>query len=231
MENVDCMRVLLIEDNEKISGLISENLRKAGFSSEPAFCADEAFSAIATSNFNMVILDLGLPDQDGLDILKKLRSERNSVPVLILTARDSLDEKINGLNTGADDYLTKPFAMEELIARVHALLRRPSEKHDLNLELSNVVFKPLQKQTEINGQIVKMSKRETMLLEMLLRSSGKTVLKENIEMQLYSYDEEGSTNSIEVLVHRLRKKLENENAAVEIHTLRGIGYMIAGKKA
>lgn len=223
------MRILLIEDNEKISGLITESLRKAGLSAEPAFCADEAVSAMAASEFSLVILDLGLPDQDGLDILKKLRAERNAIPVLILTARDSLDEKINGLNAGADDYLTKPFAMEELIARVHALLRRPSDKHNLNLELSNIVFKPLQKQTEISGRIVKMSKRETMLLEMLLRSSEKTVLKENIEMQLYSYDEEGSANSVEVLVHRLRKKLEKEQAAVDIHTLRGIGYMITGK--
>jgi len=224
------MRVLLIEDNEKISTLIADSLRKAGFTVEPAYSTDGAISAIATSKFNLIILDLGLPDQDGLELLKKLRMERDTIPVLILTARDSLDEKLKGLNAGADDYLTKPFAMEELTARVHALLRRPSDKHDLNLELSNIVFKPLHKQTEINGQIIKMSRRETMLLEMLLRSSGKIVTKENMEMQLYSYDEEGSANSVEVLVHRLRKKMEKESAAVEIHTLRGIGYMMAGKK-
>ena len=223
------MRILLVEDNEKISELIVNGLQKRNFSVDPVFNSDEAMSALGTSQFNVVILDLGLPDEDGIDILKSLRDRNNPVPVLILTARDSLDQKIYGLNSGADDYLTKPFEMDELEARLHALLRRPADRNIHKLELSNIVLDPLNKQTEIDGKPVKLSKKEVVLLEILLRSKERIVQKDNLEMQLYSYEDKGSINSVEVLLHRLRKKIESEGAKVEIYTLRGIGYMIKEK--
>jgi DNA-binding response OmpR family regulator len=222
------MRILLVEDNEKLSGLLCGELQKAGFNIEPTFCADEALSALKTASYDLMILDLGLPDQDGMEVLNEVRAEKNAVPILILTARDSLDQKIKGLNAGADDYLSKPFAMEEVVARVHALLRRPAQAHSTTLSLENVIYDSHSRQTEVGGQIVKLTKRETSLLEILLRSTGRVVPKEDIEMQIYGYGEDGSANSIEVLVHRLKKKLQMAQAWIEIHTLRGIGYMLVG---
>ncbi len=223
------MRVLLVEDNEKLSGLIEASMNKAGFSVESAYGGEEALGALAASGFGLIILDLGLPDIDGMEVLRQLRAAKNPVPVLILTARDNIDEKITGLNAGADDYLTKPFEMRELVARAHALFRRPAHDHQLKLEVGNIVFDPVHRQAEISGKGIRLSKRETSLLEILMRSSGKTVTKDTLEIQLYGFEEDGSANSIEVLVHRLRKKLLAESAEIEIHTLRGIGYMMADK--
>lgn len=222
------MRVLLVEDNRKISKLLCDGLAEAGFNAEPALTADEALAALSTATFSLVVLDLGLPDQDGIEVLNTLRNQKNSVPVLILTARDTLDQKLKGLNSGADDYMTKPFETAEVVARVRALLRRPSQAHNPVLELENIVFDTQARQAQIDDKVIRLSKRETSLLEIMLRSTGKTVPKENLEAQLYGFGEEGSANSIEVLVHRLRKKLIAEQARIEIHTLRGIGYMMTG---
>ncbi len=224
------MRILLVEDNEKLIALLSDSLRQAGFTVDESVCAEDAYAALDVASYDLVILDLGLPDEDGMDVLKTMRSNRNSVPVLILTARDMLDQKIKGLNAGADDYMTKPFESEELVARVRALMRRPAQSHDIYLRLGRVIYDTVARQAEAGGELVRLSNRETSLLEIMMRASGKIVTKENLEMQLYGYDEEGSANSVEVLVHRLRKKLDQAKADVLIHTLRGIGYMMTDKE-
>lgn len=223
------MRILLVEDHEKLSSTICEALENAGFKPEPAFSAGEALAALDTSEFSLMVLDLGLPDEDGLGLLKKIRKDKNPVPVLILTARDTLDEKLEGLNSGADDYMTKPFEIKELVARIHTLMRRPAGVHYLNLELANISYDPQDRLTKVSGKTLKLSKKEVALLEIMLRSNGKTVPKEKLEMDLYSYGEEGSANSVEVLLHRLKKKLMDAGAEVDIHALRGIGYMMVGK--
>ncbi|HYD19534.1 MAG TPA: response regulator transcription factor [Patescibacteria group bacterium] len=220
------MRVLLVEDNEPLSEAIAESLANAGFAVDRVARGEDALSVTADQQYDALVLDLGLPDMDGMDVLKALREKKNAVPVLMLTARDALSDKIDGLNRGADDYMVKPFETDELIARLKALLRRPAETLSEIIKVGNLNFDTTNRQARAGEKILELSKRETDLLEHLLRSLGKIVPKKSIEMRLYSYDDKGSVNSVEVLVHRLRKKLQNYDAGIDIHTLRGIGYMI-----
>lgn len=224
------MRILLVEDNLRLSEAIAESLLKAGFEVDPVAEGEGALAAAVNQSYDLVVLDLGLPDMDGLDVLKGLRQRKNTVPVLVLTARDSLSDKIEGLNKGADDYLVKPFEVDELIARLKALLRRPAQALDAVLSLANLTFDTISRQASIGQERLDLSRRETDLLEQLIRAADKIVTKKAIETRLYSYDEKGSVNSVEVLVHRLRKKLLAHNAGIEIHTLRGIGYMLTGSE-
>jgi DNA-binding response OmpR family regulator len=222
------MRILLVEDNPRLSEAIAESLGRAGFKVDPVAEGDEALSVTLHQQYDAVVLDLGLPDMDGLEVLKTLRTQKNAVPVLVLTARDALSDKIAGLNQGADDYMVKPFAPEELVARIQALLRRPAQALSPVITLNNLSFDTVSRQAKIGDAMIELSRRETDLLEQLIRSSDKIVTKKVIEMRLYSYEERGSVNSVEVLVHRLRKKLLGHAAEIEIHTLRGIGYMLTG---
>lgn len=220
------MRILLVEDNERLAEAISENLTAAGFAINNVSRGEDALAVTADQQYDAIVLDLGLPDIDGMDVLKTLRDRKNAVPVLMLTARDQLSDKIEGLNKGADDYMVKPFETDELIARLNALLRRPAQAVSEIITVGNLSFNTVNRQAMARDKILELSKRETDLLEQLLRSLGKIVSKKSIEMRLYSYDDKGSVNSVEVLVHRLRKKLESYDAGFDIHTLRGIGYMI-----
>lgn len=220
------MRILLVEDNERLAEAISENLTAAGFAIDHVARGEDALTVTADQQYDAIVLDLGLPDIDGMDVLKALRDKKNAVPVLMLTARDQLSDKIEGLNKGADDYMVKPFETDELIARLNALLRRPVQAVSEIITVGNLSFNTTNRQAMARDKILELSKRETDLLEQLLRSLGKIVSKKSIEMRLYSYDDKGSVNSVEVLVHRLRKKLESYDAGIDIHTLRGIGYMI-----
>ncbi len=220
------MRILLVEDNERLAEAISENLTAAGFAINHVSRGEDALAVTADQQYDAIVLDLGLPDIDGMDVLKALRDKKNAVPVLMLTARDQLSDKIEGLNKGADDYMVKPFETDELIARLNALLRRPAQAVSEIITVGNLSFNTTNRQAMARDKILELSKRETDLLEQLLRSLGKIVSKKSIEMRLYSYEDKGSVNSVEVLVHRLRKKLESYDAGIDIHTLRGIGYMI-----
>lgn len=224
------MRLLLVEDNQRLASHVAAGLKSAGFAADPVGSADEAVSALAAQPYDAVLLDLGLPDRDGLDLLKDIRAMNAHIPVLVLTARDSLQDRIGGLDGGADDYLVKPFAIEELAARVRALLRRPGQSLGTLLEAGNVRYHTENREVAVAGAVQKLTKRELDLLEQLLRVSGQVLPKEKIESRLYSYGETGSANSIEVLVHRLRKKLERAGADVEVHTLRGVGYLLSEKK-
>lgn len=220
------MRILLVEDNERLAEAISENLTGAGFAIDHVARGEDALSVTADQQYDAIVLDLGLPDIDGMDVLKALRDKKNAVPVLMLTARDQLSDKIEGLNKGADDYMVKPFETDELIARLNALLRRPVQAVSEIITVGNLSFNTTNRQAMARDKILELSKRETDLLEQMLRSLGKIVSKKSIEMRLYSYEDKGSVNSVEVLVHRLRKKLESYDTGIDIHTLRGIGYMI-----
>ena len=225
------MRILLVEDNRRLSEAIKAALYKAGFSVDVVDAGEEALAVLIHQIYDAIILDLGLPDIDGIKVLEELRDKKNTTPVLILTARGSLSDRVSGLNGGADDYLVKPFDVEELIARLNALLRRPNQLVESVISLNNLSFDTKQRQVTISDKVIKLSRRETDLLEQLIRMVDKVVTKEAIEMQMYSYGEIGSANSIEVLVHRLRKKLADNKSEIQIHTLHGIGYMITrGRK-
>ena len=222
------MRILLVEDNARLSEAIQESLYKAGFEVDAVAEGEDALSVVRHQPYDAIILDLGLPDIDGMKVLETLRDQKNTVPVLVLTARDSLSDKISGLNSGADDYMVKPFEVDELIARIKALLRRPSQAVGTVVALNNLSFDTIKRYARIGDQMLDLSRREIDLLEQLILSSEKVVTKKAIEQRIYSYGETGSANSVEVLVHRLRKKLISRAANIEIHTLKGVGYMMTG---
>ena len=225
------MRLLLVEDNARLAEFMCKGLAKAGFETNHVEDADGAEATMDAQDYDAIILDLGLPDRSGMDVLQNLRQDRQNVPVLIVTARDGLDDRVRGLNSGADDYLVKPFAIEELTARVRALLRRPGQALGTILKAGNMTLNAETRQFEIDGKRVEMSRRETDVMEQFMRNINDVLTKSAIEMRLYSYGEEGSSNAIEVLIHRLRRKLEDSNAHIEIHTLREIGYMMREIKA
>ena len=221
------MRVLLVEDNERLSDLLVAGLGAAGFATDAVATMAEASAALATTRYAAVVLDLGLPDGDGLDLLRELRNRGDPTPVLALTARSGLQDRVTGLRSGADDYLAKPFAFEELIARLQALLRRPGSLLGASLILGNVTFETEGRQIFIGGRPQFFSARETGVLEVLLRRSGHVVSKKLVEDHLFGLtSSEVGSNAVEVYVHRLRKQLGEAGATVRIHTIRGVGYLI-----
>jgi len=224
------MRLLLVEDNERFAVLLKRGLAAAGFVVDVLPTAAAAAAALRASRFDIVVLDLGLPDADGLDVLGEMRRHQDATPVLILTARGSLEDRVIGLQSGADDYLVKPFALEELIARLQALLRRPGNLLGVTLQLGNIALDTVARQVFVGDQPIFFSAREIAVLEQLLRRSGRVVAKNLLADNLYGLSQEVGSNAVEVYVHRLRKHLAEAGASVQIHTLRGVGYLIAEEK-
>ena len=224
------MRLLLVEDNERFAVLLRRGLAAKGFVVDLLPTAEQAIAALRANRFEIVVLDLGLPDADGLDVLGDMRHRQDATPVLILTARGSLEDRVVGLQSGADDYLVKPFALEELVARLQALLRRPGDLLGVTLKLGNLSLDTVARQVFVGDQPMLLSPRELAVLEQLLRRSGRVVAKNLLADNLYGLAQEVGSNAVEVHVHRLRKHLAEVDAAVQIHTLRGIGYLIAAEK-
>ncbi len=221
------VRLLVIDDNSRLSEYVSVALRGQGFAVDAVESGADAEAAIATTSYNAIILDLGLPDVDGLVWLAAVRKRLDQTPVLILTARDALQDLVQGLNSGADDYLRKPFEVEELVARIRALLRRPGQALGIQLTQGNVSLNTNTRELTINGALVDLGRRECGALELLLRRAARVVTKSAIEEAIYGFGEELASNAIEVLIHRLRKRMQEANADVYIHTLRGVGYMLS----
>ncbi len=206
---------------------IAAGLRQAGFAVDSTHNAADGEAALASIRYDAVVLDLGLPDKDGMRLLRELRARGESVPILVLTARDELRDRVGGLDAGADDYLLKPFEMAELVARVRALLRRPSDALTPALTAGNISFDTVTRQATVNGGVVALGRREVDLLELLMRRSGRVISKSAIEEGIYAFGEEIGSNAVEVLVHRLRKRMQQAGATVQLHTLRGIGYLLS----
>ncbi len=225
------MRVLVAEDEAELGSLVAAALRKAGLAVDTVERLDDARAAVAGVAYDAIVLDLGLPDGDGGTLLAFLRRRPDPPPVLIVTARDSLEDRIAGLDAGAEDYLLKPFHMEELVARVKVILRRPRAGVPLTLRAGNTVFDVTNREVVVGGRPVPFSRRELALLEMLLRRAGRVLTRESIEEHIYSFDEPVGSNAVEVNVHRLRRRLAEAGATVEIHTLRGVGYMLGADEA
>ncbi len=221
------MRLLVVEDNEELAGLLRRGLEAEGFAVDNAETAEDASDALKDARYAAVVLDLGLPDRDGAHVLKDMRGRKDGTPVLVLTARGGLHERIAGLQSGADDYLVKPFAFEELVARLRALLRRPGEMLGRVLQTANLELDTEGRQAFVGGKAELMSAQELTLLEVLLRRAGKVVPKSYIEDQLFGMTSEVGRSAVEVSVYRLRKRLETMGAKVEIHTVRGLGYLLA----
>jgi DNA-binding response OmpR family regulator len=224
------MRLLVVEDNAKLSELLAQGLAQAGFESDRVTRLVAAEEALAATTYSAMILDLGLPDGDGRTLVTSLRARGDHIPVLMLTARDGLEDKVAGLASGADDYLVKPFAFEELIARLRALLRRPGEFLGNSISAGNVTFDTGARQVFVTGVPVNFSARETALLEILIRRPGRVVPKRVVEDQLFGLSEEVRSNAVEVNIHRLRKQLTETGADIEVHTVRGVGYILMERK-
>lgn len=221
------VKVLLVEDNERLVGFIRSGLASAGFVTDVTERVEDALAATATARYDAIVLDLGLPDGDGMRVVQGVRNRGGGTPILILTSRDGLRDRVDSLNGGADDFLLKPFAMEELVARLKALLRRPGHALGVVLNVGNLAFDTIAREVRIGDRPVMLSRRELELLELLLRRAGRVVPREAIEESVYGFDDDISSNSLEVLVHRLRKRLTAEQADIKIHTLRGVGYLLA----
>jgi len=221
------VRLLVIEDNPELAALLASGLNAAGYEVDSASTAEDARSALMTTRYSSVVLDLGLPDADGMSILQEIRGKKDPVPVLVLTARSAANDRVKGLRAGADDYLVKPFAFEELVARLEAILRRPSQLVGSSLQLGNLVFDTAGRQAFIDQKPQYLSSREAAVLELLIRRKGHVVSKRLIEDELFGLFNEVASNAIEVYIHRLRKQLLESNASVQIHTIRGVGYLLA----
>lgn len=220
------MRLLLVEDEAELAALLLSGLRNAGFIVDGVATIDEADAAMRADSYDIVVLDRRLPDGDGMDFLRALRREQDATPVLMLTARDAVEDRIDGLQVGADDYVLKPFHMAELIARLWTILRRPSAIRDPVLANGDVALDLATRVVTVREQPLVISRREGALLELFLRKLGRVITKPSIESALYGFGEELESNAVEVLVHRLRRRLKTAGATAQIHTLRGIGYLM-----
>jgi DNA-binding response OmpR family regulator len=225
------MRIILVEDNARLSALTTDALRAAGFAVDPVQSAADAETSLRGAAYDCVILDLGLPDGDGMDLLSALRRNGLPTPVLLVTARDKASSVVDGLNSGADDYMRKPFNMDELVARVRALLRRPGAAFGITLQERNIVLDLAARQATVGSVTLDLSRREAGVLEMLMRYPGRVISKPSLEDALYGFGDEVSSNAIEVLIHRLRKKLAGAGAEIGIHTMRGIGYLLSERRS
>jgi DNA-binding response OmpR family regulator len=220
------MRVLVIEDHQRLARLIVAGLGGFGMGADAFATAEEGLSAMRGIAYDALVLDLGLPDRDGLDVISELRAAASRVPILILTARDGVDQRVEGLDRGADDYLLKPFAMKELAARLRALLRRPGGPLGTTINIANMSLDTAVRQVKVDGQVVAISRRELDALEILMRRADQVVSKRILEDSIYGLSDEVTPNTIEALVSRLRRRLEALHAGVSIHTLRGVGYLL-----
>ena len=227
------MRILYIEDDEILSQIVQIGLKPLGYAVDLAGTAEDGKTALGAVGYDAVVLDLTLPDADGMTVLKWLRDRRNNTPVLILSARTKTSQRVAGLDAGADDYLPKPFEVPELAARLRALARRPRRLLGSELVCGNLVYVPAEHTAFVGGEAVALARREATVLENLLRNKGRPVSRSALEDKLYAFGEEIASNAIEVHIHYIRKRLAAAGADVRIETRRGTGYLIteAGREA
>ena len=216
------MRILLIEDDDLLGDGLRTGLIQYGYAVDWLKDGISADQALKTENFDLVVLDLGLPKLAGITVLQNLRTRGQTMPVLILTARESIDDRVKGLDSGADDYLTKPFDLDELCARLRALQRRFSSRADPLLTHENIILDPAAHTVTLNNELINVSRREFALLQKLLENTGRVLSREHLSQSLYGWGEDVDSNALEVHIHNLRKKFGQHF----IHTIRGIGYMI-----
>lgn len=217
------MHVLLVEDNRELSAALQVSLTGFGHEVTRVFTLGEARAKVSQAGMDAVILDLGLPDGDGYEFVRYVRAQRSDLPILILTARSSIEERIIGMKSGADDYLTKPFAVDELMARLEVLVRRLRPDDESHLQLGNVEMNLQNNALTVEGRELALPQREHELLKMLLRKKERVVSKDAIEARLFTDGGVGS-NAIDVYAHRLRRRLAEAGADIELHTIRGVGY-------
>ncbi|MBU2571013.1 MAG: response regulator [Gammaproteobacteria bacterium] len=218
------MNILLIEDDSVLTDGLIHTLKKTGYVVTATKSGRYAEQLVEAQDFDLIVLDLGLPDMDGLELLRKFRNSRISLPILILTARESMNDRIEGIRQGADDYMTKPFELMELEARIHALIRRCYGGFSHTIEVGRLSLDTQNNQVSADGQLLVLSAREAAVLEILLLQAGKVVCKDRIAQRLSADGDALADNAIEVYVHRVRKRIEPYDAV--IRTVRGLGYLL-----
>ena len=225
------MKILVIEDEHKIAGAIKKGLEQEGFADQTSYDGMEGFDLASTEEYSVIILDLMLPKMDGLTLCKRLRDEKIHTPILILTAKGELEDKISGLNSGADDYLPKPFAFEELLARIRTLQRRPAEIADNKLFADDLILDMNSLIVSRNNKVISLTKREYNLLEYLMRNKNKILTKDQIINYVWNYESDILPNTVEQYIGYLRNKVDKpfKNSTQLIKTARGFGYILREK--
>jgi DNA-binding response OmpR family regulator len=221
------MRILVVEDNHRLSSSLQMNLAHEGYSVDTAYDGQEGQDLAELAPYDLILLDILLPKKDGLEVCRELRRRRIQTPILLLTARDSIDDRVQGLDCGADDYLVKPFAMRELLARLRALLRRNHPYTNGRLEIGGLVVDPATHMVEREGRSIDLTPKEFALLEYFMYHPNQVVTREMIEQHIWNYDFECSSNVIDVYVRRLRRKIDDPFEVKLLATIRGIGYRLA----
>lgn len=219
-------RLLLAEDSVRLQELLAESLRSADYPVDVVGTAAEARAAIAEINYELLIVDLGLPDRDGISLIHETRASGCKTPILVITARGGIDARVAGLDSGADDYLVKPFSHLEFLARIRALLRRPPDLREPILQVGRLVFNETTSEVRAAGRMIELRAAERRLLAVLMRQAGRIVPKSSIEQRFSEFGREVSVNAVEAHVSRLRKALDETEAGVFIETIRGIGYAL-----
>jgi DNA-binding response OmpR family regulator len=220
------MRILVVEDEEKVASFIRKGLEQMAYTVELAGTGEEALGVALTSRFDAIVLDVMLPGRDGLSVVRELRARGSDVPVLALTARGTLEDRIAGLDSGCDDYLPKPFAFEELLARLRALLRRGGAARVPRLEYAGVVLDPATRSVARDGKPVELTNKEFALLELLMRRPGQVLTRTTLLENVWGYDFDSTSNVLEVYMNFLRKKIDHGFSQKLLHTIRGVGYVL-----
>lgn len=222
------MRLLLVEDEPELASALTAALERHDAIIDHVSTLALGMVAVDDQVHDVVLLDRQLPDGDGIELLHYLRKRAISVPVIVLTARGSLNDRVDGLDHGADDYVAKPFAVEELLARIRAVLRRPAHKPAAQIRIGQLIFDLDAREARVGDDKLDLRRRELLALEALVRRQGRTVLRSTLEEAVYSYDDEIASNALDSHVSRLRKKLAESESGVEIHGIRGVGYLLRG---
>lgn len=225
------MRLLVIEDKSRLAELIGAQLTREGFAVDLAGTIEEGRDFIKIETYDLIILDLRLPDGSGLDFLRGVRRVGNTVPIIILSAADTVEDRVTGLTEGADDYLVKPFAMQELVARIRVALRRPGAALGVELQFDGILFNTLRSTVTVNGEAIVVPRRELAILESLMRADGRVVTKSALESSVYAMEDDRQSNVLESHVSRLRRRLEQAGADVDIRVVRGVGYRLESRAA
>lgn len=220
------MRLLIAEDEKNLNKILARHLQDSGYTVDACFDGAEALDYISMADYDAIILDIMMPQVDGLEVLKEIRKQKLDVPVLFLTARDSVADRVAGLDLGADDYLTKPFAFEELLARIRALVRKGVGNKTNIYTLADLTVDAKRREVKRGGTLIPLSSREFAILEYMIANKNIVLTRENLERHVWSYDYEGSSNMIDVYIRYLRKKIDEPFGSKLIHTVRGAGYVL-----
>lgn len=220
------MRVLLVEDEVELNEIIAKRLKKEHYGVDQCFDGEEAWDYIEFTDYDVIILDIMLPKLDGIEVLKRIRQHKKDTPVLMLTAKDTTEDRVNGLDSGADDYLVKPFAFDELLARLRVLLRRKSGHASNTLSVANVTLDLDKKIVKREETEITLSSKEYAILEYMMQNQGVVLSREKIEQHIWNYDYVGGSNIVDVYIRYLRVKIDKEYTPKLIHTVRGLGYVL-----